>query len=345
MKRPLYLLPLLLTACFSPKTNGGNNDDSTSSGSTSSPTSAGQEASTSSPTSPGETGDMTGSTGNNETCEEQQVCVEAAPEGWSNPGLRLFGERGQLPSCTEEGFPIEGTSGYEEAVGAPAECGCSCDYPTELMCPSAHATYYGGETCASKQQHTDQGPINCSAFHVGINGQNSATVVADPPEDVSCTPNASTTLAPLDFLAPTTLCLPESLGLACGEDSTCFPTAESNTYCIAQAGNIPCPANSRYNDRTVLFEEFQDARECTECECGSATTECHGSLILFDESDCSGNEIEIPIDDSCVESIPDSFNRSSYVPEEATGSCPPSGGEPTGDIEGRTPVTVCCATF
>lgn len=372
--RRLGLLALFAaTACFNPEdtdltgTDSAEGASSSSSGSTAadptngptsttsttspSGTTTPDSSATTSTTAPGSTdetgatdpGMTTSETGDVPACEGGERCVESAPDGWTGPGLRITAESGPPPECGMT-YSIQGPGGFTGAAAPPAQCECSCEFPTNIECADAQVTYYSGNTCNTPEGGNTLDNA-CGTFFIG-QGINSVTANATPPDDVSCTPSLDETIPPLGPTEPTSVCLPESLGRSCGGDSTCLPEEDISTYCISAPGDVPCPADSAYDARTVLYTDFEDTRTCGACQCGAADVDCGGIVRAYEGSSCGvGNFINVPIDNSCVGSIDDAFNSARFFPDDATGACPSGGGVPDGDVTPLTPTTLCCADF
>ena len=366
--RRLGLFTLLaVTACFNPDdsevsgTDAADDDSSSSSASngTSDPTNGSNTTtsttnpdpsattSTTDPDPTDETGDTdpgmtTSDTGDVPACDGGERCVESAPDGWQGPGLRITGDSGPPPTCGMT-YSVQGPGGFTGAAAPPAECECSCDFPTDVQCPDASITYYSGEVCGSAQGGNTINNV-CDTFFIG-QGINSVTAHANPPDDVGCTPSLDETIPPVGPMEPTALCLPESFGRSCGDGSTCLPEEDITTYCISQPGDVPCPADSSYDERTVIYADFDDNRACGECQCGAADVECGGFIRAYGGGNCGGGFITVPIDDSCVESIDDTTNSARYFAADATGTCPAGGGESEGEVTPLQPTTLCCADF
>jgi len=369
--RHLGLLALLCTtACFNPgdADDSGTSADSSSSGTTASgPTSGSMtDATTQTPTTSTDTAssttadatdttdptatDTTGSTaaessstGSNPACAGEEVCVESAPAGWDGPGLRITADSGPPPNCGMD-YSIQGPGGFTGAMAPPANCECSCELPSGLECEAAYVVYYSDDKCNQGEGAADVDAGQCDPFYIG-QGNNSVTAQGVAPTGVECEPSLDITIPPVGPTDPTSLCLPESFGSSCGDGSTCLPSAEVSTYCISQMGDVPCPADSAYDTRTVLYGDFEDTRGCGDCSCGGPDIECGGAVRAYSNNNCGGGFVTVAIDGSCVGPIDDSFGNARYFPTPATGGCPTGGGASEGDVTPLMPTTLCCADF
>ncbi len=364
MRRLGLVCVLAASACFDPSDPSGDTDAGSSSSGSTNPTSASASASASAsdtnaetsagptsagpttdgpttdgPTTDGDTSTTSGSMG----CGDEETCVESAPAGWDGPGLRITGESGPPPTCGMD-YAIQGPGGFTGAMAPPADCDCSCDLPAGFECPAAHIVYYSGNACAQGEGANDIAAGECGTFFIG-QGIDDVTAEGVVPDNVECEPSLDETIPPVGPTDPTSLCLPESFGSSCGETSTCLPAASENTYCIAQEGDVPCPADSSYDARTVIYGDFEDTRECGPCSCGGADVECGGFLRAYSGDNCTGGFITVPIDGSCEQSISDIYNEARYFGAPASGGCPAGGGASEGDVTPLQPTTLCCAHF
>lgn len=362
MRRLSLFAVLAVTACFNP-------DDSEGSGGTENPSgtesSSGTTTATTAPTTasgtsapgttdtpgttddpstgdPSETGTPTTDSGS-DACGTDEICVEGAPDGWDGPGLRIAAGSGGPPDCGMT-YSIDGPRGFTDAAAPPAECECSCGFPANVECPTASVVYYAGTVCDDAEGGSTIADGECGTFYIG-QGVNSATATGNPPDDLACDPSVDETVPPLGPMGATSLCMPESLGDACGERSSCLPAAELNTYCVSREGDVPCPADSAYDHRTVIYGDFDDTRACGACECGEPDVTCTGIIRPYANDGCSGGSFSFPIDGSCEEDIGDNFTNARYTAGSASGSCAPSGGMPQGGVTPQQPTTLCCSTF
>jgi hypothetical protein len=123
-----------------------------------------------------------------------------------------------------------------------------------------------------------------------------------------------------------------SAGVCAPEPPAPFGTA----VCIHKAGDQACPDG--FPARTLVYTDFSDTRGCADCGCGApAGVECPISTWANDT--CNGTGITLD------EGVCDTSNyySSAKLGSAVGGSCPASGGEPSGGLDPISPVTVCCA--
>jgi hypothetical protein len=240
-------------------------------------------------------------------------------------------------------YAIVGPRGFTGAAAPAAECECSCGFPDDVQCPTASIVYHYDNVCDQSEGGSTLTNGSCGTFYSG-QGINSVRAYGNPPDNLACAPSVAETIPPLGPMGATSLCMPESLGEACGERSSCLASAELNTYCVSREGDLPCPADSAYDHRTVIYSDFDDTRTCGACECGEPDVTCSGIIRPYNDA-CTGPSFTFPIDDSCEQDVDDIYNSAIYTAGSASGSCAPSGGMPEGGVTPQQPTTLCCSTF
>lgn len=140
-------------------------------------------------------------------------------------------------------------------------------------------------------------------------------------------------------------------GTCSNSSDICVPTpAPDFSVCVTRQGDesiFKCP--SGYPDRSVYYLDGDDNRGCSACKCGPPTGgACSSSLVSFYADDtCSLHVGSVTASSSgpvCV-SIPAGSplgSKQASAPVYIPGTCQASGGEPTGSVQLRYPVTVCC---
>jgi hypothetical protein len=156
------------------------------------------------------------------------------------------------------------------------------------------------------------------------------------------------TLPPLPWGAAARGCAPPTLlPRGCPSGQLCAPQPAAPfgaKLCIAQAGDLACPAGS-YSQKHTAFAGADDSRGCSGCTCGATSVACGGTFMLNPGMDCFGPFFingGLPL--SC-HSVPSQTQYSmsySSGPPTGVGSCPASGGQPMGTASVKGPLTVCC---
>lgn len=134
----------------------------------------------------------------------------------------------------------------------------------------------------------------------------------------------------------------------CGAGQVCVPHVVPDGFdlCRHVSGNKGCPPGY-YSEPSVLYLGVNDARGCEACECGSPQgAQCKAYVSVYEDSACSSPVVQtmVSIVPLCLDITPGSALASADAAmiTDVPGSCTPSGGEPTGDVEPTGPVTICC---
>jgi hypothetical protein len=149
-------------------------------------------------------------------------------------------------------------------------------------------------------------------------------------------------------------CSAPAPGSGCSATQACLPKPAPGFLphlCIMKAGVNQCPPG-QFQYRHVLYTAFADTRDCThDCACGSATGgDCTATLRVYSTSGCTGSPILTTTVDSlgpkcdALTGNPAIAGSTLTVTSLDGGSCAPSGGTPTGAVDGdpTTAVTFCC---
>jgi hypothetical protein len=140
----------------------------------------------------------------------------------------------------------------------------------------------------------------------------------------------------------------EDPGAVCMAAPSTLPTGFS--VCVSTDGDdstVQCPTG--YPSRIVYYLGGEDNRGCADCECGLPQGDsCSSSLVSFYADDACFTQVGAVTATSsgpmCV-GIPDGSplgSKQASAPVYSPGTCQPSGGEPTGSVEPKHPVTFCC---
>src|SRR5262249_33092477 len=147
-------------------------------------------------------------------------------------------------------------------------------------------------------------------------------------------------------------CATQSGGTCADPNSVCIPKLTGGVGpCIAQMGDLACPA--AYSKKTVYFDgkTVTDDRTCdgSACGCGDpvgSTCSCgaNGCTIqLYSDAACGAQQASVPTNSMCnlVQSKPAAAKIAGAT--LMAGACPPSGAaQPKGTVTPTAPVTVCC---
>ena len=106
--------------------------------------------------------------------------------------------------------------------------------------------------------------------------------------------------------------------------------------CIHKDGDEACPDG--FPARTLVYGDFTDTRSCAACTCAAPS----GIACPINTYAGACGNMGITLDQGGV-CDNDNYYSIARLGPAAGGSCPPSGGEPSGGLEPISPITVCCA--
>ena len=130
----------------------------------------------------------------------------------------------------------------------------------------------------------------------------------------------------------------------------CAPTPPSQATCVWHLGDVTCP--NGYDERTVIYKNYDDSRECGECTCGAPSGGyCRASVSAWGGANggsCSAPEFqqytETTFPSKCFDLVLGAAltGKTADVVQYDKGSC-----TPTMDVKGKLSLegaaTVCCA--
>jgi hypothetical protein len=312
-------------------------------------------------------------------CALDYECVDPAPSGWTAPGLVALYEGSSSqspPSCPAE----MGTKVYGGKTGfnAPASCSpCGCAPPAGQDCklttdlnPSVsgiQAMQVSNMPCfqAATQLNTltVPDPWAGACFHQETlpggqtcNGQPCNTSVQSTLPTVSggtCTPTGGAADGPAPtWSSAAVACTGSRFGGGCQNGRVCAPkpkTPFKSHVCVEQSGDVSCPSGSAYSNKNVYYQDFDDQRDCTACQCGSASGgSCEITLSLW--SDPSLGTCTTPAASFKAGQCQDLGGNPAIYGWTEQITKPPSGGKcsptttstPLGQATPKTPTTFCC---
>ena len=107
-----------------------------------------------------------------------------------------------------------------------------------------------------------------------------------------------------------------------------------------------CPPGTPYMERTVLYDDFEDSRECSECSCGDPEGLCTGNIFGTSNSSCSLLLNQQSTDGENSVCLVDSNNVTDFVAArvdvDPQATCEPGGGVLSGEATEIDPRTLCC---
>lgn len=272
------------------------------------------------------------------------VCVSEIPGGWLGPLALWMGDAGsEAPGCMDA-YGTDAGSFFADLDPGTAECECTCDDATGIVCsdPVGVCFHDGGVSCfAVCMSPTNIPPATCTTVSVGGTTHVSASNPA-PTNAGSCNPVPNHTLDTPSWATHAQAC---ATGLAspegCEAAEVCAPetTSPFERLCIAHEGDTPCPAGT-FTDKHVLYEDYEDTRECSACTCGPADSSCDGTVYFLNSAGGICNVFVDSVDAGGC-STHGGATRVEYTPDPS-GTCPPQGGNLTGEATPTGATTFCC---
>ncbi len=289
----------------------------------------------------------------------------AIPSGWTGPRALYEGDsNAPAPTCAGA-YGSKSFAGNASLVAPPASCtACACGGQTGAKCGAELAYYTNacGSTstgCGSENfallAGTCQGLGTGSGACAGRYVQSFAAVTLQEAVG-SCapsggTPNGGTASWNTTAVACSPLTTPPPG--SCDAGQLCAPAtpAPFSHLCITAPGAQSCPSGTPFTSQYVYYTGIEDTRSCTACSCGTPVNVCSasGTVSFWTAYNCSGTPTGTytinDVNASVCQVLPmmsyySTWTPSSFVP----GSCPASGGSPTGTVtaDASTAVTFCC---
>lgn len=264
-------------------------------------------------------------------------CV-VLPGGWNGP--IVLSEGAVPPACQDGGEPE--FVGYSGLDASPATCGCECG-ESDVICPEAGSISNRGTpnqlACflfVTPTWTSNVGP-GCNDIPDVLSTTSELVLGVDDPLNLggsSCSPLATTDVPPATWSSGWSGCAADA---AVGSCDVCLSEAEG--LCIWSEGDVDCNV-SGFGEKTLLFGDVDDGRECTACECGEPEGSCGGTVTYRASDSCGLANVGSGGARVCVDV---EFARGAAVEFENEYACSPSGGSPAGTASGGDPTTVCCA--
>jgi hypothetical protein len=284
-------------------------------------------------------------------CQPVVACVPKVPFNWTGPVILYDGAPASLPTECPTSYPILSYEGQSGVKDQPAECSaCTCGDP-KFNCNLANIVGYWNDTCSGGNSSQSQSTGCQQGLQNGLDSAkiNPPTVSTNGQNNGSCAPSQvqPTKPAPEWSKAGFACGGASMIGDGCTSAQVCAPKPAAgfnNVMCIQRDGDRTCPAE--FPDKHTYVNQANDTRGCSACACGAGKDlACSAVTTLHDTgAQCNNTpNTTIPNDGSCV-AIKDGSRKTTVT---QTGSCTPSGGEPTGtivdDLAGA--VTVWCVTL
>lgn len=284
-------------------------------------------------------------------------CVPLPPVGFDGPLLLWVGPESELPDCPTDA-PSPGYLGMGDLDDSDQCPSCECTAP---------ACVYPSAVAASTQDCLGGGVATEYATPASWAG-GCMTISPAPPSPLMSLTSAPVTVRPCAPVGPEVpaggspklpspliarACEGEAVDTVCNDPAlTCVPSAKPPPpgfrQCIfwIRDGEPACPG--AFPDKLTFYDDIQDNRSCTACECTEIfPSSCLAEVKFYEDSSCmtvvavAGPGVgdptcEVPVPGSTLGSI----DAEMLVDEP--GSCVASGGVQTGEVVRTRPTTFCC---
>jgi hypothetical protein len=233
----------------------------------------------------------------------------------------------------------------ENLIAPPASCTCGCT-TTKPTCATGNLTVTAGNSgsngCQDQANQSEGAQGGCQGLSPSVVVDNSWKVnaTAPSPSGGSCAASPSGSPAPVSYgSAGRTCALTGNLGAGCGGSDVCAPKAAPFTMCVAQTGDVACPAG--FPAKHLTGSIVADTRSCSPCTCSLNAGACGGTLTLYGDNSCSQNAFDVVVDGTCQHVPSHSYRGYTYAPL-STAFCMSSVVTATGSAAFTDTQTVCC---
>jgi hypothetical protein len=221
--------------------------------------------------------------------------------------------------------------------------GTTCN-PPGLEC------FVGSQGCNFGQQNWTGNFANgdCAKPNIGIAGSLSCRLTgsASVAQAGNCMPSVSDFPNKDTWAGWVNACTVKTSAGGCASGTVCAPIpADTQSLCIRQDGQNACPAGWKAID---AYAGATDDRSCNTCSCPAAPTCTGGTYEVVDLDNCAagGSTANIVIDNNTCQNVSGQLDQGSWSVQRnlptAGGKCTGQGGEPTGSVQTKGPVTFCC---
>jgi hypothetical protein len=232
---------------------------------------------------------------------------------------------------------------HDNLVGAAPSCDCDCGGVSGATC-APFTLHERVESCEDEDFFPTQLAVPRGACVELRNSAISWIHDTDELPQVSggdCDPIDDSDIPPVAWTDTFLTCEAANSG-GCEDDGTCVPGDVDTPICISQPGNLECPAGP-WTERTLVFQNFEDDRACTQCTCGEPTGPCGGGFIFWNDSNGGCNTGLLGIYEAgnvCIDEP--NATHVQLDTNHLDASCAPSGGDPVGSADPIDPLTLCC---
>jgi hypothetical protein len=266
------------------------------------------------------------------------------PSGWT---LVAFASD-QTTSCPQGST---GANVFEGPTVDTDACSCNCALTSQPTCPPGISVHYdadGSKSCGlagTPSTMGDQSACNADMYTGTILGLGYRSLqlklTPNAPTGGSCSSSVAQDASAVSYSASDTICVPATE--PCTGDQ-CTPSFGSQLrVCIAMAGRQTCPGTTFTVAHTVgSGATFTCSSACT---CSVDGGHCTGTVKLYTMPMCMGTELDVPANDTCVDSgaTSDTYVSYAYAANPLMASCTNGGSASPQNVALTDVQTLCCA--
>ncbi len=286
-------------------------------------------------------------------------CQVSPPPGWQGyfrTAGDVYATTSPPPACPDGSQPVKYLSNPAPATCTPCSCGAlsgGCD-PARVDCAQ-------NTNCAGATDWSSNFQICSQAGHPAA--LSCKLEAATPSAGTTCPASGGELAVKSTFERWLYACGgANQAGGGCVSGQSCAAPATtgpySGTVCISKVGKQTCPAG--WNTRLVGYASGTDTRGCSACTCSPSGVVCTGGAYTFyDHVNCSCSsyvncqsnkvvdstscvDLSNLLDGSYTDAAGDWSGDYTQPTKLQSGSCTPSGGQPSGGIQTTGAVTFCC---
>ena len=276
-------------------------------------------------------------------CMPNYECVDL-PSGWEAKLTTTTAWSASLPGpapCPGSDAPVR----YFEGPAGPADCGsCSCGSLTASCSDTPINCALGNLTCSAASAFSVS---TCSNFVPPSNKQISCVLGLTQVSGGGCPPSTAALSNPDPWQSVRDACVLNAGG--CSAKRVCAPKqpGPASAACITVKGTPTCPAD--WPQAIDVFDAGNDTRACSDCTCSVSSAICDADTFnLMTMTGCVDfGPYPTFGGTTCVSyalttGTTWSIQRVPATNKNATGSCTPAGGAPSGSMTPQSKTTLCC---
>lgn len=292
-------------------------------------------------------------------CTAGYVCTDVAPDGWA--GYFWVHEAASAASAVEP-CPNGGgaPTAYYSSPNDPACEACQCGALEGATCTAAGlACFESGDCGGSAHDWTSKVLAACAKPDLSGNKLSCKLSSAPALATAGTCPASGGSVTPASpWKTRTDVCGGAFAGGGCGGGQVCIPRASGpyeGSVCISKPDHVACP-DGWGAPAKALFSSADDTRACSTCACApTSDATCTGGTYTVHDSDLCwdiGAKPKVIDSSTCVDvsnllspgliPLVPAWSVDAQAAKATGGSCTPSGGESSGSVAGKGPVTFCC---